>query len=309
MNQINEAVKVIRSKGVVAFPTETVYGLGADARCQEACLEIFHKKGRPINNPLIVHVESVVKAKEIVQFNDNAYKLAKLWPGPLSIVLPRKKDAEIAQCVSAGLDTVAIRIPSDHIALEFIRAAKCPIAAPSANKSGGLSPTLCKHVQKDFGDELFVLKAESPLAAGLESTIVDLSSPVPTILRYGFITPEVISRLLGVEVAIASTMSKIKSPGMMHRHYAPKTKLRLNAESLQAGEIGLNFADSNLIAEGSLNLSPAGDLAAAAVNLFACLHSLDEFALENKIHTIAVTSIPSVSVGLAINDRLMRAAE
>jgi len=309
MTPITQAIKIIRSKGVVAFPTETVYGLGADARCQEACLEIFNKKGRPSNNPLIVHVESVLKAKEIAEFNDNAYKLAKLWPGPLTLVLPKKKDAEIAECVSAGLETIAVRIPSDHIALELIRDSKCPIAAPSANKSGRLSPTSYEHVKKDFGSEVFALTPESSVVTGLESTIVDLSTSVPTILRYGFITPESISRLLGVEVAIASKASKVKSPGMMHRHYAPKTKLRLNADSLEQGEVGLNFADSKLSAEGSLNLSVEGDLAEAAVNLFAYLHKMDEFAIENKISTIAIAPIPNVSIGLAINDRITRAAE
>ena len=308
MNDIKQAVKIIKAGGLVAFPTETVYGLGADAFNQQACLNIFRTKGRPGNNPLIVHISSLDQARQIADFNDDALKLAEFWPGPLSLVLPKKENSQLAASVSAGLETIAIRIPSNHIALKLIEASGHPIAAPSANKSGRLSPTTYKHVKNNFGDEIFVLNSNQGSSYGLESTIVDLTTAVPIILRYGFITPEAIEVTLGKKAAIASRLSKIKAPGMLHHHYAPRVKLRINASALKEGEVGLNFADSKLNASGSLNLSSSGDLSEAAANLFNYLHQLDEFALNNGIKTIAVAAIPNKSVGLAINDRLTRAA-
>jgi len=309
MNDIKKAAQIIRSGGLVAFPTETVYGLGADARNESACLSIFRAKGRPSNNPLIVHVSSIESALLLAEFNDDALSLIKFWPGPLSMVLPRKADAQIANSVSAGLSTIAIRIPSDPIALQLIVASACPIAAPSANKSGSLSSTSYRHVKQNFADEIFILKANGKANYGLESTIIDLSTPIPTILRYGFITPDVIEAALGKKVSIASKLSKIKAPGMLHKHYSPSTNLRINAMELYDNEIGLNFANSKLQSRGALNLSVSGDLTEAAANLFAYLHELDEFALSHGIKTIAVASIPNKSIGLAINDRLNRAAE
>ena len=308
MNDIKQAVKIIKAGGLVAFPTETVYGLGADAFNQQACLNIFRTKSRPGNNPLIVHIASLDQARQIADFNDDALKLAEFWPGPLSLVLPKKEGSQLADSVSVGLATVAIRIPSNHIALKLIEASGHPIAAPSANKSGRLSPTTYKHVKNNFGDEIFVLNSNQGSSYGLESTIVDVTTAVPTILRYGFITPEAIEVTLGKKAAIASRLSKIKAPGMLHHHYAPRVKLRINASALKEGEVGLNFADSKLNASGSLNLSSSGDLSEAAANLFDYLHQLDEFALNNGIKTIAVAAIPNKSVGLAINDRLIRAA-
>ncbi len=310
MSDINQAAKIIKNGSLVAFPTETVYGLGADATNQLACLEIFRAKGRPTNNPLIIHVASIEKAMSLAEFNDDAKLLAKFWPGPISFVLPKKKNLELADCVSAGLDTIAIRIPSHPIALELIKASSCPIAAPSANKSGYLSPTLPEHIRKNFTDKIFILEdQENRLSYGLESTILDLSTSIPTILRYGFITPENIESVLGKKVAIASKLSAIKAPGMAYLHYSPKTKLRINATKLNDNEIGLNFANSKLGGKYSLNLSINGNLAEAASNLFAYLYKLDEFALSNNLHRIAVAPIPNESIGLAINDRLKRAAE
>jgi L-threonylcarbamoyladenylate synthase len=309
MNDIKQAAQIIRSGGLVAFPTETVYGLGADARNESACLDIFRAKGRPSNNPLIVHVSSIESALLLAEFNDDALSLIKFWPGPLSMVLPRKADAHLADSVSAGLSTIAIRIPSDPIALQLIEASACPIAAPSANKSGSLSSTSYKHVKQNFADEIFILESNSKFNYGLESTIIDLSTSVPTILRYGFITPDVIEAALGKKVSIASKLSEIKAPGMLHKHYSPSTNLRINAMELYDNEIGLNFANSKLQSRGALNLSVSGDLTEAAANLFAYLHELDEIALSHDIKTIAVASIPNQSIGLAINDRLNRAAE
>jgi L-threonylcarbamoyladenylate synthase len=245
----------------------------------------------------------------LAEFNANALLLAKFWPGPLSLVLPKKSDAKIAHCVTAGLDTIAIRVPADDVALQLIENSGCPIAAPSANKSGSISPTSDDHVRQNFTDEIFVLGSHRKCQVGLESTIVDLTTKIPAILRYGFITPEAIEAALGKKVAIASKTTEIKAPGMMYRHYSPRAKLRINASSLHPSEVGLNFADSKLEGMGSLNLSKNGDLAEAAANLFNYLHQLDEFALERGIKTIAVAPVPNHSIGLAINDRLKRACE
>ncbi len=309
MNDIKKAANIIKNSDLVAFPTETVYGLGADACSQEACLKIFEAKGRPANNPLIVHVASVQEAKDIVHFNDDAENLASLWPGPLTLVLPKKDNAILAECVTAGLNTVAIRIPADPIALNLIRESGCPIAAPSANKSGTLSSTSYEHVKKNFGDEIFILASNGNATYGLESTIIDLTSLKPTILRFGFITPSVLEKVLGREVFIASKLSEIKAPGMLLKHYAPKTQVRLNADVLRNSEVGLNFGKSQLNAGGSMNLSDSKDMIEAAANLFDYLHNLDEFCQKNNINTIAVASIPNTGIGLAINDRLSRAAE
>lgn len=309
MNNIEKAASIIRDGGLVAFPTETVYGLGADASNQDACLKIFKAKGRPSNNPLIVHVASLEGAMSLAEFNADALLLSKFWPGPLSLVLPKKSDAKLADSVSAGLNTIAIRIPANDAALQLLESSGCSIAAPSANKSGMVSSTSDWHVKQNFEDEIFVLESESKCHFGLESTIVDLSTVTPTILRYGFITPEAIEGALNKKVAIASKLSEIKAPGMMYRHYSPKVKLRINASKLQDNEVGLNFADSKLDRKGSLNLSSSGDLSEAAANLFDYLHKLDKFALENDIEAIAVASVPNHSVGLAINDRLTRASE
>ena len=268
MNDIKQAVKIIKAGGLVAFPTETVYGLGADAFNQQACLNIFRTKGRPGNNPLIVHIASLKQAEQIADFNDDALKLAEFWPGPLSLVLPKKENSQLAASVSAGLETIAVRIPSDKMALKLIEASGHPIAAPSANKSGRLSSTTYEHVKNNFGNEVFVLNSNQGSSYGLESTIVDLTTTVPTILRYGFITPGAMESTLGKKVVIASRLSKIKAPGMLHQHYAPHVKLRINAGTLEEGEVGLNFADSKLDAPGSLNLSSSGDLSEAAANLF-----------------------------------------
>lgn len=307
---IKQAASIIRKGGLVAFPTETVYGLGANAFDEEACLKIYKAKGRPSNNPLIVHISSVEQAKELAVFNDKANLLSRLWPGPLTMVLPKRADAKLANCVTAGLDTVAIRVPAHSTARELILQSGLPIAAPSANKSGRLSPTSHEHVKANFaGGEIFVINSDKPLEYGLESTIIDLSNSVPTILRFGFITPELIEQILDTKVNVATTSSEVKAPGMMYLHYAPKTILRINAEFLEENEVGLNFGNSNLVAKGSLNLSAEGDLAVAAANLFAYLHILDNYAQQNSIKSIAVAKIPNESTGLAINDRLSRACK
>ena len=305
---IAEAVKLIQAGELVAFPTETVYGLGANAFNEEACLKIYQAKGRPSNNPLIVHVASLEQAEELAIFNKEAYLLSKLWPGPLTMVLPRRNSSRLAECVTAGLSTVAIRVPAHRVARDLIIQSGVPIAAPSANKSGYLSPTSHRHVKAGFKSEsVFVIDSETTTKYGLESTIIDLSTSVPTILRFGFITPQIIEQIIDRQVEIATKSSAIKAPGMMYTHYAPKTPIRINAISLEEGEIGLNFGGSKLNSKGSLNLSPTGDLAIASANLFSYLHTLDDYARVNSLQRIAIAPIPNESIGLAINDRLIRA--
>ncbi len=305
---MKEAVEIIKSGGLVAFPTETVYGLGADATNENACLKIFQAKGRPAINPLIVHVSNLDEAKELVLFNDDAIKLATLWPGPLTMVLPKSTQCNIANCVTAGLSTIAVRIPSHKIAQELITKSATPIAAPSANKSGRISSTTLKHVVKNFQNRVFILDDGESTTYGLESTIIDLTTSIPTILRYGFITPEVIEKILLKKVKIATTDSDIKAPGMLLRHYSPVANLRLNANNLNKDEVGLNFASSRLSSTFSLNLSAKGDLVEAASNLFSYLDELDEYCMLSNIPTIAVANVPNTGIGLAINDRLSRAA-
>ncbi|MBP7190064.1 MAG: threonylcarbamoyl-AMP synthase [Rickettsiaceae bacterium] len=333
------AAKKIRDGELVAFPTETVYGLGADASNNEAAKKIYKAKGRPSNNPLIVHVADIESAKKIAVFNERAEVLAeKFWPGPLTFVLPIKDGAELASTVTAGLSTVAVRMPSHKIALDLIRNSGCNIAAPSANISGYISPTTASHVREAFGDDLYILEGEGS-EYGLESTIVDLSSNEVIILRYGFITPDSIAEALGVEtddnychpgpasVSKAQILDpdynaplsgslfyldsylrrnnkepgQCRAPGTMYKHYSPKASMRINATYLMEDEKGIGFGDIDF---GELNLSKAGLLEEAAKNLYNMMHILDSMKDTKKI---AVAPIPQEGIGLAINDRLKRA--
>lgn len=309
---LEQAVKFIKSGNIVAFPTETVYGLGADASNEQACQKIFKIKNRPSINPLIVHVATMSQAKTIGEFNADALKLSEVfWPGPLSIVVPLKSGANIAESVLSGLTTVALRIPSHNIALELIRKSGMPIAAPSANPSGYISATTLEHVKEHFVNDkdIFILEDNSndyKCQYGIESTIVDSTTNNLTILRDGFITLEALEKVLGKKLGKTSSLMQIKAPGMMNKHYSPRVKVRLNAESLEPNEVGLNFADSKLEGNFSLNLSLTGDLVIAASNLFANLRILDNYAELNGL-AIAVASIPEVGIGVAINDRLKRA--
>ncbi|MCC8467591.1 MAG: threonylcarbamoyl-AMP synthase [Rickettsia endosymbiont of Eriopis connexa] len=310
---INKAVQFIKFGKVVVFPTETVYGIGADATNNEACLKIFQFKNRPAINPLIVHVSCIEQAKEIGEFNDLATTIAeKFWPGPLSIVVPLKETGSIAPSVTAGLNTIAIRIPSYPLALELIRQSGKPIAAPSANPSNYISPTNNEHVIKHFSDnqEIFILAPEIYQSEyGLESTIIDTTTATPTILREGFITAEILEELLGVKILKASDTSEVKAPGMLAKHYSPKVPVRLNAINLEDKEIGLNFSNSNLTGKFSLNLSAKGNLIEAAANLYAYLRILDDYAASHDVNDIAVAPIPQTNIGAAINDRLKHAAK
>ena len=311
MHELIKAANIIKQGGIVAFPTETVYGLGADATNEQAVQKIFQIKNRPQINPLIVHVTNITQAESIAHFNDDAYTLSQFWPGPLTIIAPLKLGHHIANSVLAGLPTIAIRVPAHDLARQLISLANCPIAAPSANPSGYISATNAGHVATDFADtEVFIIDDNNTLAIlGLESTIIDTTTATPTILRYGFITPEAIELALGKKITnLLPLQHLIKAPGMLDKHYAPKTRLRLNADSMTTNEIGLNFGNSNLDGFYTINLSKTGNMMEAAANLYNFLRILDNYSLNNSITQIAVATIPNHGIGFAINDRLKRAA-
>ncbi len=289
---------MLRSGDVVAFPTETVYGLGADATNSDAVLKIYETKGRPRFNPLIVHVADLAMARRLVEFSPMAEKLARFWPGPLTLVLPKRPDAGLSDIVTAGLDTVGIRIPDHTLALALIREAGRPLAAPSANPSGKLSPTSAVQVIAGFGGRVPVLDG-GPSQAGVESTILAVEGDTVTQLRAGALAREDIEAAIGRPVILAQEGATITAPGMLASHYAPNAALRLDADAPRPGEAYLAFGPG----QGTLNLSPTGDLREAARNLFAMLHELD-----TTTQNIAVAPIPQAGLGEAINDRLKRAA-
>jgi len=302
---IAAAARIIRDGGLVAFPTETVYGLGADASNDTAIAAIFAAKDRPSFNPLIIHFADTAQVAAIVEFNERAEKLASaFWPGALSMVLKRKQDCPISLLASAGLDTLAVRVPNHPLAHALIEAAATPIAAPSANRSGQLSPTTAGHVEAslgDQGDQTYTILDGGPCAIGLESTVVDLSTDTPTLLRPGGITRQDIEAVIG-DLSIADGSEDApRSPGMLQRHYAPRIPLRLNADKPEPGEALLAFGPS--VSARHTNLSRSGDLVEAAANLFAMLHMLDQPGFNG----IAVMTIPDTGLGTAINDRLKRA--
>lgn len=297
-NEIAALAARLRAGELVAFPTETVYGLGADATSSDAVLKIYQTKGRPRFNPLIVHVADLAMAETLVELSPLAKKLAAFWPGPLTLVLPQRPGAGLSDIVTAGLDTVGIRIPDHPLALELIRATGRPLAAPSANPSGKLSPTTAAQVTRGFAGKVPVLDG-GPCAAGVESTILAVTGDTVTQLRAGALARSEIEARLGAPIATAAPGAAIAAPGMLASHYAPDAALRLEARTFAPGEASLGFGPGNF----TLNLSPAGDLHEAARNLFSMLHQLD-----SSFSRIAVSPIPHTGLGEAINDRLMRAA-
>lgn len=308
---IQQAISVIKGSGLVAFPTETVYGLGADATCSAAVSKIFQIKNRPLINPLIIHVASIEQAEAIGVFNQDAYALSKLWPGPLTIIMPLNRAASIASAALAGLTTVALRIPAHPIALELITESGTSLAAPSANPSGYISPTRYQHVEEHFNQEdSGVLTLRDPVKCqyGLESTIISVTDEAPVILRSGFIGRQLLESILGKKVASAVPSSLISAPGLLGKHYSPSVAMRLEALNLLDCEVGLNFGQSRLEGNFSLNLSKQGDLIKAARNLYSDLRKLDNYAVLNSFKAIAVAPIPLTGLGIAINDRLKRAA-
>lgn len=308
---IEKAGAALREGRLVAFPTETVYGLGADATNDKAVARIFEAKGRPRFNPLIVHLANIAEAEKHCVFIAEAEKLARaFWPGGLTLVLPRRGDTPLSLLVSAGLDTVALRVPAHEVAQALLKAAGRPIAAPSANPSGKVSPTSAAHVMEGLGaaPELAFVIDGGPCPLGLESTVIGFPDGVPTLFRPGAVAREEIEKVLGRKLAEADAASGDEgraSPGQLESHYAPGSPLRLDAVKVEEGEALLGFGPDAPRAATSMNLSPSGDLTEAAANLFAMLRALDS---QVAGRVIAVSPIPMSGLGEAINDRLKRAA-
>lgn len=305
---LHEAGEILRAGGLVAFPTETVYGLGADATNANAVARIFEAKGRPHFNPLIVHVSGLPAAERLGIMTDKARMLARaFWPGPLTLVLERAPGCQVAELASAGLSTLALRVPAHQVAQVVIKAAGRPLAAPSANRSGRVTATHAAHVAEDLGPSVAMILDAGPTPHGLESTVVDATGEKIVLLRPGAITAEALEHILGEPVVRAGDMSsKPLSPGQLESHYAPSARIRLDAADVREGEALLAFGSPVPVSPGGaiLNLSPSGDLIEAAANLFAYLRKLDECGAA----TIAVMPIPEHGLGDAINDRLRRAA-
>jgi len=301
---IARAAALLRAGRLVAFPTETVYGLGADATSEHAVAEIFAAKGRPRFNPLIVHVPGLVEAEALAVFDDRARRAAAaFWPGPLTLVLRRRGDSGLSLLASAGLDTVALRAPAHAVAQALLRATGRPIAAPSANRSGRVSPTEAAHVVEELGDRAALVIDGGRTPVGLESTVLDLSGEAPALLRPGGVTLEELTEFLGPISVLPGALPK--SPGMLASHYAPSLPLRLEAVAACPGEALLAFGSTAPPGFGEvLWLSRGGNLTEAAANLFAMLRRLDRPPFTG----IAVMPIPEHGLGRAINDRLRRAA-
>ena len=296
---IARAASLLAQGQLVAFPTETVYGLGADARSDHAVAAIFEAKARPQFNPLIVHLSNAQAAASYVEWTDTAARLAAaFWPGALTLVLPLRAGHGLSPLVTSGLQSVGLRVPAGDAAPALLEAFDGPIAAPSANPSGRISPTTATHVTAGLSGRISAVLDDGACAVGLESTIIGLTDATPTLLRAGGIPVEAIEACLGIPLARPKT-AQITAPGQMQSHYAPRAKVRLNAAQAQDGEIMLGFG----AIDGALNLSPSGDLIEAASTLFTHLHQLDA-----QDRPIAVAPIPMRGLGLAINDRLRRAA-
>jgi L-threonylcarbamoyladenylate synthase len=310
---IASAARYLAAGGLVAFPTETVYGLGADATNPAAVARLYEAKGRPSFNPLIAHVRDIAAARQIARFDATAMALAEaFWPGPLTLVLPKTSGCAVVDLATAGLDTVAIRLPAHPLAREILRAFGGPVVAPSANLSGHVSPTTAAHVQSDLAGRIDLIVDGGAVDVGVESTIVGCFDE-PMLLRPGGLPRGEIERVLGRPLAQPphdpeGASRQPLAPGMLASHYAPRTKVRLDAETIAPGEALLAFG-SNAVAgvdaaSAVMNLSAQGDLAEAAANLFGYLRALDA----QGARAIAVMPVPHHGLGEAINDRLRRAA-
>ena len=302
---INDAAKQLLKGEIVVFPTETVYGIGADATNNNAVAKIFEIKNRPSFNPLIVHTTNINEAMTIGYFNETSKLLAEnYWPGPLTIVVPCKENSKISKLVTAGLETVAIRVPNHEIAQSLLTAVGRPIAAPSANLSGKLSPTNAHHVQNSLGQLVKIILDKGACKIGIESTVISCSKHSFNLLRPGAITAKELEQLVGRKLKKINKTADLKAPGMLTNHYAPTLPLRINADSVSTDEALLTFGNKwPTGALNTLNLSEKGDLREAAANLFTMLHELDRSGAK----AIAVTTIPNDGLGTAINDRLKRA--
>jgi L-threonylcarbamoyladenylate synthase len=310
---VGDAVHCLNAGGLVAFPTETVYGLGADATNAHAIARLYDAKGRPAFNPLIAHVTDAAAAKALARFNAEAAKLADaFWPGPLTLVLPKTADCPVAELATAGLDSIAVRVPHHEVAQKILAAFGKPIVAPSANRSGHISPTTAGHVLTDLRGRIELIVDGGATPVGVESTIVACLDE-PTLLRPGGVPREAIEQALNRALASAPVEPSIEddaplAPGMSASHYAPHTPLRLEAQRVEPGEALLAFGPAHIDGAANskiaLNLSERGDLIEAAANLFSYLRTLDGAHAK----TIAVMPIPHDRLGEAINDRLTRAA-
>ncbi|MBB4196727.1 threonylcarbamoyl-AMP synthase [Rhodoblastus sphagnicola] len=300
-----QAAEILRNGGLVAFPTETVYGLGADAANPRAVAGIYEAKGRPRFNPLIAHVASVEQARREGVFSPRAEMLAeKFWPGPLTLVVPLNETASVCALARAGLQSLGLRMPAQKVALDLIAASGRPIAAPSANRSGHVSPATAEHVLADLDGRIDAVLDGGACAVGVESTIVALLDDTPRLLRPGGLAREAIDAALGCALAEAPKSESPVAPGLLASHYAPAAAVRLNALTLAPGEAGLDFGGRFAGGDNVLDLSPSRDLAEAAANLFSALRALDA----SGAAAIAVAPIPALGLGEAINDRLTRAA-
>ena len=309
IKHITAAAKALRQGELVSFPTETVYGLGGDATNEQAVAAIYEAKGRPSFNPLIVHVGSLAAAAAHADLSPMAVALAqRFWPGPLTLVVPRLPKCRLSLLVSAGLDSVALRVPAHPVAQALLMLCQLPLAGPSANPSGRISPTTAQHAAEGLGGKVTMILDGGPCGIGLESTVISLLGETPTLLRPGGITAEEIMAALGHAIESAPGSDDggagLHSPGRLRSHYAPERPVRLNATSLEPGEALLAFGPAAPLAPVMLNLSEGGDLKEAAANLFAMLRALDR----PDVSGIAVMPIPATGLGIAINDRLQRAA-
>ncbi len=302
---IAEAAEILTKGGLVAFPTETVYGLGADATSEAAVGRIFAAKGRPDVNPLIAHVPSLDVARAQGEFSRDASRLAEaFWPGPLTLVVPVARGTSVCARARAGRDTIALRVPAHPVAVALVTAAGLPIAAPSANRSGRVSPVTAAHVLDDLDGRVDLVLDGGRCPEGLESTIVACLDGPPRLLRSGAVSRAAIEAALGFALAEPTVAEHILAPGMLASHYAPRAHLHLGATELRDGEAGLDFGGTFPEGTHVRDLSPARDLEEAARNLFLYLRELDALGYE----VIAVAPIPREGLGEAINDRLARAA-
>jgi L-threonylcarbamoyladenylate synthase len=293
-NEISTAAHMLLQGGLVAFPTETVYGLGADATQDHAVAKIYAAKGRPQFNPLISHVVDVEAAFALGEFSADALKLAaRFWPGPITLVVPRRADCSVSLLASAGLPSLALRVPAHPVALELLRAVGRPVVAPSANPSGRISPTIAQHVRDHL--QVDMVLDGGPCTVGVESTVISFMNSKAELLRAGGLDRAIIEDALSHKLSAADGKI-LHAPGQLESHYAPRAAMKLNATE----NISLGFGQ----VQGLVNLSPSGSLVEAAANLFRMLHDLDAKGLD----LIAVAPIPSHGLGEAINDRLKRAA-
>ncbi len=300
---ISRAAEVLAQGGLVGLPTETVYGLAADARNARAVARIFAAKGRPVFNPLIVHVTSLAAAEALVELGPMARQLAQaFWPGPMTLVLPSR--GGVADLVQGGLPSLAVRVPAHGVARAVLAAFGGPVAAPSANPSGRISPTLARHVVEGLGDLVDAVLDGGACGVGLESTILAVGPGGVRLLREGGITREAVEALVG-PVTVDLTPGRVEAPGQMERHYAPRTQLVLGGVA-GLGEVVIGFGGGGVC---DLSLSESGDLVEAAARLFATLHAADALAVARGAVRIRVADVPETGLGRAINDRLRRAAK